>query len=233
MTAHRVAVITLAFLTGCGNNGDPPPDPPIPVVAARPSSSITALPSFDPASGMHIDPEDPGEPDRDASARVPARPRARNARVLGIMLRSAPSGAIAAVDGQPIGATPAYWEGEFTGGEREFTFALAGHAVARYRFVPVTSGVVFGHLEPIALTDKGSIPAIPRPASSSSQSVQGPPSPTANEKPAPPSLPVTTPDVSHDLTPAQDGSVDARPNDAATSDGKAGDGAVAPLPPSP
>src|SRR5205085_914810 len=55
-------------------------------------------------------------------------PHAR--RTLEIMLRSSPSGADAAVDGELVGKTPVLWEGEFTGREREFTFTLPGHGVA-------------------------------------------------------------------------------------------------------
>jgi len=100
---------------------------------------ITAIPGFDPASGMHLDDDNPGHP----------------------------AGAMAAVDGIQIGITPTYWAGEANGREHEFTFVLDGHATARYRFVPVTSGVIHGHLEPVAeeANDAGVPPpeVVPRP----------------------------------------------------------------------
>jgi hypothetical protein len=159
MSGHRVVVITLALLSGCGTKREPaPPAPVAPDAGPTIASGITELPVFDPDAGVHLDDAD----DREASVPL-VRPRNRSARSLGIILRSTPSGAVAAVDGQPIGPTPTYWEGEFTGGEREFTFTLAHHAVARYRFVPTTDGVVHGRLEPIAVGDGDVAPAISTP----------------------------------------------------------------------
>jgi hypothetical protein len=54
---------------------------------------------------------------------------------------------VASVDGTVIGRTPAYWEGEADGTPREVTFVSPGHAMARYRFIPVTSGTIHGRLE--------------------------------------------------------------------------------------
>lgn len=173
MTVRGTAVLLLASFVGlgmaaaggCGSKDEPPaPPPPVTVDAGPPpvtppAPGITELPAYDPASGAHLDGKE-----RETPPANPARPRNRNARIIGIMLRSSPPGAIAAVDGQPIGPTPTYWEGEFTGGEREFTFALARHAVARYRFIPTTSGVVHGRLEPIADRPGAGTPAIPLPA---------------------------------------------------------------------
>jgi hypothetical protein len=161
MTVRGSAVLLLAFLAACGSKDEPPMPTPLvldagPLPITPPAPGITELPTYDPASGAHLDGKE-----REAA---PARPRNRNARMIGIMLRSTPPGAIAAVDGQPIGPTPTYWEGEFTGSEREFTFALAKHAVARYRFVPTTNGVVHGRLEPIADRPGAGTPAIPMPA---------------------------------------------------------------------
>jgi hypothetical protein len=69
-------------------------------------------------------------------------------RHLELTLRSTPAGAIAAVDGLVIGPTPTFWTGKVTGRPREFTFALDGYALARYRFVPVQDGVVHATLKP-------------------------------------------------------------------------------------
>jgi hypothetical protein len=81
---------------------------------------------------------------------LPARPKNRPARPIDVMLKSEPRGALAAVDGRPIGTTPTFWAGESDGFEHEFTFSLAGHAFARYRFVPITSGVLHVTLQPVA-----------------------------------------------------------------------------------
>jgi len=73
-----------------------------------------------------------------------------------VTLRSTPPGATAAVDGTVVGTTPAYWGGDADGREHEFTFDLRGFALARYRFVPITSGVIHARLDPIAEeTDAG------------------------------------------------------------------------------
>ena len=78
------------------------------------------------------------------SARRDARPR--KGRPIELVLRSSPSGAIAAIDGVTIGPTPAVWQGTTDGRPREFTFVLPGYAIARYRFIPMQSGVVHGTL---------------------------------------------------------------------------------------
>ena len=121
---------------------------------------ITAIPGFDPASGMHLDDDNPGHP-------VARKPQTHAGHPIDVTLRSSPTGAMAAVDGIQIGITPTYWAGEANGREHEFTFVLDGHATARYRFVPVTSGVIHGHLEPVAeeANDAGVPPpeVVPRP----------------------------------------------------------------------
>ncbi len=66
------------------------------------------------------------------------------------MLRTTPHGAEARVDGVLIGLTPTFWFGESDGREHEFTFTRRGHAVGRYRFVPVQSGIIHAQLEPVA-----------------------------------------------------------------------------------
>ncbi len=74
----------------------------------------------------------------------------RQTRPIDVVLRSTPTGAQAAVDGLVIGPTPAYWNGNADGREHEFTFVLSGHAIARYRFVPITSGTIHARLVPIS-----------------------------------------------------------------------------------
>jgi hypothetical protein len=75
--------------------------------------------------------------------------RTRERRVIQIMLASSPSGAVAKVDGAVVGKTPTYWEGDFTGRERVFTFEIPGYTTAMYRFVPIQNGFVHGKLEKI------------------------------------------------------------------------------------
>jgi len=122
------------------------PVPPAPVDAGVvPSDGITEIGTFDAASGMHLD-DDATNP-----GHVTPPPRTvHTGKAIDIMLKSTPPGAMAAVDGVQMGPTPTYWPaGEADGREHEFTFVLRGFAVARYRFVPISSGVVHARLEAI------------------------------------------------------------------------------------
>jgi hypothetical protein len=192
MGRHHLAIAACLVLASCGSKGDPAP-PALAIDAgsgpAAPAAAhgVTELPAYDPDAGMHLDRDE-----REPPVTPVARPRGRGGRVLGIILRSVPSGALAAVDGQPVGPTPAYWEGEFTGGEREFTFTLAGYAVARYRFVPITGGVVYGHLEPIAVGEPAVVAPLPRPAPAPAPApaLSAPPLPAAPDAPPPPPPPI-------------------------------------------
>jgi hypothetical protein len=120
----------------------------------------------------------------------PPRPPATNrpGRPIDVILRSTPQLAQAAVDGVPLGPTPAYWSGMADGHEHEFTFVLPGHAVARYRFVPITSGVIHARLEPISddQTDAG---------------IADPPPGIPELAPVAPPPTVITPDASQQLDP--------------------------------
>jgi hypothetical protein len=187
--APLVVALGAALGAGCGSKDDTPPPqpPPLPPDAPLAEPGVTELPAYDPTAG-HLDSPPEG---RERETPAPPSKRNRNARMLGIMLRSTPGGAIAAVDGIPIGPTPTYWEGEFTGGEREFTFALANHAVARYRFIPTTNGVVHGRLEPIDNKPGACVPAIPKPAPST---VPVRPGSSSSPSSTPPSAPITAPD---------------------------------------
>jgi hypothetical protein len=138
-------VVSVCTVTACSSKATPSAAPPTQTNVAAPVTpdayvpGITTIGTVDP-SGVHID--------DDSSTPAPTvRNPPRVARHLEVLLRSTPPGALASVDGVAIGATPTLWEGEFTGREREFTFALAGHRVARYRFVPLNNGVVHGRLE--------------------------------------------------------------------------------------
>lgn len=125
----------------------PEPAPPA-MTAATPTVSddaarahVAPLPA--PVTGSHLD--DDYVPRHGAAAGG-----RREARPIDVVLRSTPGGAQAAVDGLVIGPTPAYWNGNADGREHEFTFVLPGHAIARYRFVPITSGTVHARLIPVS-----------------------------------------------------------------------------------
>src|SRR5262249_61761380 len=92
----------------------------------------------------------------------------RPSRPIDITLRSTPTEAQAAVDGVIIGYTPTYWAGQADGHEHVFTFVKPGFAGVAYRFVPIASGVVHAHLDPMAEepdagvnvpVDAGAVPA--------------------------------------------------------------------------
>lgn len=138
--------------------------PPTPVAAdaATPppvyvdaGAGATAEPTFAPSTEFHLD-----EP---PAARPGMRIAARDRKPGQLLLRSTPTGAIAAVDGVRIGATPVLWEGVLDGQTHEFTFVMAGHALARYRFVPVTSGIVHGTLVKLTDDSDAGVPEIPAP----------------------------------------------------------------------
>ena len=106
------------------------------------------------ASGGHLD-DDVGP--------RPVQPTAANhhGQAIDIVLRSSPSGAMAAVDGVSIGVTPTNWSGTADGQPHEFTFTRSGYAFARYRFVPITSGVIHARLEPIGEDADAGVPPAP------------------------------------------------------------------------
>lgn len=140
----RVATLAVIGVIGC--SGDKPAPARVPLVARD-------------AGVVAPEPEDEVAPDpaTELPVRAPARPAARAARPIDVTLRSSPSGATVAVDGVPVGVTPTYWAGDANGREHEFLFVRKGYAYARYRFVPVTSGVVHARLDPIA-DDRASLP---------------------------------------------------------------------------
>jgi hypothetical protein len=124
---------------GANNDDDEPPPP----LAADGDASPVRAAAEDPA--ILRDPPDPPET---GNPLMRIRPQERS-RVLEITLRSSPPGATAAVDGRVVGETPTFWRGKMSPNPREFTFVLADHAMARYRFVATTSGVVHATLLPL------------------------------------------------------------------------------------
>jgi hypothetical protein len=127
---------------------------------------------------------------------APPAPNPHATHPIAITLRSSPPGATAAVDGTPVGTTPAYWGGDADGREHEFTFDLRGYALARYRFVPITSGVIHARLDPIAEETDAGVPAEQALPKTGSVLVNPPPAPvTPDAQVAPPSPPLTPPDA--------------------------------------
>ncbi len=162
----RRLLVAVPLFAACTGNSDAPklPDPPPPAAPLVDAPVMDLQPSgvFDPAGGRHLDDDVPPPP----TPVVPARPSERNPRAqrpIDLTLRSVPPGAMAAVDGVPIGPTPTYWAGDANGRVHEFTFVLAHYSVARYRFVPVTSGILFARLDAVAGDESppSTIPPIP------------------------------------------------------------------------
>jgi hypothetical protein len=147
----ELALIALLLAACSGNDEAPPPktQPPgvllVPSDGGTGSTAVTVPPGVDPSS-VHLD--DYGGTVRPVSPQpLPGRDR----RAIDVTLRSTPPGALVSVDGTPVGNTPAFWSGFADGREHQFVFTLPGHAIARYRFVPVSSGVIHARLDPIAV----------------------------------------------------------------------------------
>lgn len=118
---------------------------------------------------------------------TPAQPLpGRERRAIDVTLRSSPPGARVAVDGTEIGTAPTFWSGYADGRQHEFTFQLPRHAITRYRFVPVSSGVIHARLEPIAEERDAGVAPPPE--------VVPKPSPSAVTPPTPPPT-LVTPDA--------------------------------------
>lgn len=170
----------LPFVLGACSSGGasrPAPQPSAPPAARGDAGPppVTSI-ALDVGSGMHLD---------DGVVHHAPSPEGRHARrPIDVILRSSPPGAMAAVDGVRLGNTPAYWSGEADGREHEFTFELAGYSMARYRFVPITSGIVHARLTRVADESHADPPPeiAPRPPVDP-QALAPSPGPTA---PAPP-----------------------------------------------
>ena len=140
----RYTLVACCALLACHGNSDKPKPTPDPAQQAlRLDAGVHTALGVDP-SAMHLD-DDVGAP-----AVTPQQTPNRPGRPIDVTLRSSPPGARVSVDGQPLGNTPAYWSGLADGHEHEFLFTLPRHAIARYRFVPVSSGVIHARLDPIA-----------------------------------------------------------------------------------
>lgn len=133
--------VVAALVGGCGDRSTNDKLAPAPTSALARSvdAGVTTVPAFDPASDYHYDPDV-------AAPRPSGRAGTRDRKPVQLLLRSSPGGAFAAVDGYAVGPTPVVWEGDANGGSHDFTFRLPGHSVARYRFVPLTDGIVHATL---------------------------------------------------------------------------------------
>ncbi len=141
MVAKRAAVLVV-LVAACSEKTDAPPPAPAPLTPPADASSvdgITTITGYDPASGMHLDDDNPNRTQ-------PKRPM-RNGTPIGILLKSTPSGAAAFVDGEYVGDTPHYWSGIADGSTHEFAFAKANYALARFSIVPISSGTLHPTLE--------------------------------------------------------------------------------------
>jgi hypothetical protein len=165
------------------------------LVAACSNKTVPAAKADDRGSATPIDiaaPERPSPGPEDIPHVTPPAGNPRAAHPIAITLRSSPPGATAAVDGTVVGTTPAYWAGDADGHEHEFTFDLRGFALARYRFVPITSGVVHARLEPIAEETDAGVAAEQVVPKTGAVLVAPPPAPVAPDAyvaPAPPTVP--------------------------------------------
>lgn len=198
-------LVGASLAIGCGDRSSPdkpasPPEPSRLATVAEPAAvaldaGVTTLPAYDPASGYHLDPDVGDAP------RPTTRGGLRDRKVIQLLLRSTPGGAMAAVDGVRLGTTPVLWEGLANGIPREFTFVLAGHALARYQFVPITDGIVHGTLARIP--DEKLTPELPAPvAPSPGRTAPRPPPPPA---PAPVVAPAVDAAAASEPGPAVDG----------------------------
>jgi hypothetical protein len=138
----RVA-ICLACAAACSSK---PAPSPVEQAVPHDAGAVVEQAPFDPLTDAPI-------------GRAPSRPAApRASHPIDVILRSSPPSATVAIDGVLVGTTPTYWAGEANGREHEFLFVRKGYAYARYRFVPITSGVVHARLEPVAEDSDAGVP---------------------------------------------------------------------------
>jgi hypothetical protein len=162
MLRYGLVALVIAGCSG-GNEPSKPADPTPPAAPPPDAPTVELQPSgvFDPAGGRHLDDDLPPL----ATIPVPAQGRPHGAqRPIDLTLRSTPPGAMAAVDGVQVGPTPTFWSGDANGRVHEFTFVSPHYSVARYRFVPVTSGILFARLDSVAgdePTPDAGVPPIP------------------------------------------------------------------------
>jgi hypothetical protein len=200
-------VLVLCTLVACSSNkkkDEPEPNTKPAEVGAlvRGDGGVTAVVTDVDPGGMHMDESVP------SSSVMPAQQPSRPGKPIDVTLRSSPPGAQVAVDGTVIGNTPAFWNGMADGREHEFVFTMRGYAIARYRFVPVASGVIHGRLDPIHEETDAGVPAAPpevvppRPPTTPSVNPPSPPTIVPDAAaPQPPGPVGPTPSAQPDVTP--------------------------------
>ena len=196
-------VVLVLALVGCSEkkkHDEPKPqEPQVGQLVVGDGGVTSVITSVDPM-GMHMD--------EDVGPRPPqVQPPAREGKPIDVTLRSSPPGATVAVDGTVIGTTPAFWSGKADGREHEFVFTMRGHAIARYRFVPVASGVIHGRLTRIHEETDAGVPVAPPevvPPKPPTSAINPPSPPTTVVPDAAPLGPVVTPPP--EVVPAPSGS---------------------------
>jgi hypothetical protein len=186
-----VRLVVLALLAACSEKT-------VPIAKTDPPNTGSASP-------IDLTAPDQPRPEPDDVPHVePQRPRGQHP--IQITLRTSPPGASAAVDGTPVGTTPAYWSGDADGREHEFTFDLRGYALARYRFVPITSGVIHARLDPIAEETDAGVAISPEATlpHTGSVLVAPPPAPVTPDAYVPPPAPIVPPDSAAPVAPPAD-----------------------------
>ncbi len=156
---RQLVVLALTTLVACSGDKkkdepEPAPQPKIGTLVVGDAGVTSVITNIDP-SGMHVDEDVAPRP-----VTPPPQPN-RPGKPIDVTLRSTPPGAQVAVDGTVIGTTPSFWSGMAAGREHEFVFTMRGHAIARYRFVPVASGVIHGRLDPIREENDAGVPVPP------------------------------------------------------------------------
>lgn len=124
----RAGAAMLLFASACSGPADEPKPEPASLVVS--DGGVDAVPA-----PVEVTP---------TAKPMPRRP----GRPIEIILRSTPGEAEAWVDGTYVGITPQVWTGE-TGAAHTFMFRKAGFAMAQYRFVPVTTGILHSRLEAV------------------------------------------------------------------------------------
>ncbi len=196
-------VACLILVTACSSKASPPAE-----VVPRDAGEVALLVED---AGDDATDEPPVEAVADPPiGRSAGRQAPRSGRQVDVILRSSPAGATVAVDGVLVGTTPTYWAVDANGRDHEFLFVRKGYAYARYRFVPITSGVVHARLEPIAEDSPGGMPP------ELMQHPLQPAAPRPTRRVPPAAVPaLVSPDAGAPATDATELSPDAAPADPA------------------
>ena len=148
-STFATASLTLVLFAGCSDQAvSTQPAQILPAVSVPATEEPEATVTTKKKGPFHLDDEKQIGPPLETT---PVTPREPGSKQVELVLRSSPPGANAAVDGVIIGRTPTLWRARRDGKVHEFTFVLTGHSVARYKFIPIRSGVVHGSLQRLRL----------------------------------------------------------------------------------